>query len=58
MRANIVTNDGVLIEQINLDEYDLSKQFAKSALIAEIVDAVERGEGGENQPHGTRKGKR
>ncbi len=37
---NITTNDGVLLERIDLSEFDLSRPFARATLMAEIQQAV------------------
>lgn len=54
MKLTLTTNDGTVIEQWNLDEYDFNKQFARAMLIGEIVNHVantdEDGCQKENQP--------
>jgi hypothetical protein len=56
MKLTLTTNDGTVIEQWDLDEYDFDKQFARAMLIGEIVSHVantdEDGCQKENQPKG------
>ena len=35
----VTTNDGIVVRQISLDDWDLTKPLARQALIIEIHDA-------------------
>jgi hypothetical protein len=41
MKLTLTTNEGEVIEQWDLDEYDLTKQLARSFLAGEISNQVE-----------------
>ena len=45
MKIHVSTDEGELIETIDVDDYDLSMPLARLALLDEIIEAIERRDG-------------